>query len=283
MVLIAILFCLALQRFANIGGWFNSAWFEIYLKNLKPWAVKLNEWVAILLVIAPVLLFLALLHWVLSKHLFGLFNLILATLVLFLCIDARDLKNRLAPYFANLEKEDTHAAASAAANVVGDVSSNNMAELNRSVTKAILLNSFDNLFAGLFWFMLFGPYGVTTYLLIALLSKNANKIDSAYAGIAKLATQIQDVLDWVPSRLTGISYALVGNFNKGLGYFNKHLWSGLTDVRKFSVDAGLAALDIDSSATKATSKENYAALDLVNRILTIWLMALALVLLGTWL
>jgi AmpE protein len=128
--------------------------------------------------------------------------------------------------------------------------------------------------------MLFKSYGITAYLLIVLLSKNAPKIDPNYAGIAKLATQIKDVLEWVPSRLTGITYALVGNFNKGLEHFNKYLWSSLAEVRKFSVDSGLAALDADPNATKATPKENYAALELIDRTLVVWLMALALVLLG---
>lgn len=279
MILIAILFCLALQRFANLGGFFNSSWFEVYLKSLNQWIVKLNEWLAILLVIVPVLLFIAIVQFILAGRLFGLFNLIFATLILFLCIDARDLKNKLAPYFMNLEKGDAHAATNAVNDFIADVSGSTT-ELNRTVTKAILISSFEKIFTGLFWFMLFGPYGVITYTLIALLHKNALKVAPDYAGIAQLSAKIQDVLDWLPSRLIGISYALVGNFSKGFSYFSKHVWSNLSEVRKFSVESGLAALDVDPVASKATIKENYTALDIVNRILIVWLMGLSLVLLG---
>jgi membrane protein required for beta-lactamase induction len=283
MMLVAVLLCLALQRFANMGGWFQMSWFELYLKTLNPWITKLNEWVAILLVVAPVLLLLVLLHFLFSWRLFGLFNLILTTAILFFCIDARDFKNQLEAYFNNLEKGDTHAAANAVANFIGDASSSTTAELNRAVTKAILLNSFTQLFTGLFWFMVFGVYGiyaVAVYFLIVLLRKSALKVDANYVELAKLTTKIQAVLDWLPSRLIGISYSLVGNFNKGFAYCHKNLWTGLTDARKFTIDAGIASLDVDPDVAKATPIENYAALDLINRVLIVWLIALFFVWLG---
>jgi len=280
MMLIAILFCLTLQRFANIGGLFQVSWLELYLKRLHPWTTKLNEWIAIALIIAPILLVLVLLHFLFTWRLFGLFNLILATAVLFFCIDARDFKNKLTAYFNGLEKGDIAASKNAVASLIDNAPSNTTAELNRAVTKAILLNSFEQLFAGLFWFITAGIYGVTAYFLIAMLSKNATKIDSSYAELEKLATKIRKILDWVPSRLVGISYSLVGNFNKGFGYCHKNLWTGLTEVKKFAVDAGIATLDLDLDATRALPKENYAALDLINRVLIIWLIALALVFLG---
>jgi membrane protein required for beta-lactamase induction len=283
MMLVAVLICLALQRFANMGGWFQMSWFELYLKSLSPWITKLNEWVAIFLVVAPVLLLLVLLHFLFSWRLFGLFNLILTTAVLFFCIDARDFKNQLTAYFNNLEKGDTSAATDAVANFIGDASSSTTAELNRAVTKAILLNSFTQLFTGLFWFIALGVYGiyaVAAYFLIVLLRKNALKVDANHIELAKLTAKIQAVLDWLPSRLIGISYSLVGNFNKGFAYCHKNLWTNLTDARKFTIDAGIASLDVDPDITKATPIENYAALDLINRVLIVWLIALFFVWIG---
>jgi AmpE protein len=282
MVLIAILFCLSLQRFANVGGWFQLSWFEIYLKILNRWLVRLNEWVAVAIIVAPILLFLALLHFLFMHTMFGIIDLILATSVLFLCIDVRDYKIKLASYFANLEKNmDLKAAANSIKNFNGDFSSvATSAELIRTVTKAILLNSFEQFFAGLFWFIVFGIYGVVFYFLITLLRTHTLKIDSNYDGIAKVATQLHDILDWIPSRLIGISYALVGNFNKGFDHFNKYLWSSLDEVRKFSVEVGIAALDLGTDTTKVTQQENYAALDLINRVLILWLIILSLTLVG---
>lgn len=283
MALITILLCLALQRFANIGGWFQSSWFTLYLKRLNPWITKFNEWITLLLIIAPILLLLTLLDFLFSWKLLGLLNLFLATLVLFFCIDARDCKNKLAGYFTNLKKGDVQATANAAIDFIGENASSTTTNLTRAVTKTILLNSFTQLFSGLFWFIVGGIYGVTVYFLITLLHKNALKIDSNYARLAKLAEQAQDILDWLPSRLIGISYALAGNFSKGFNYWYKNLWAHLSEVRKFAINSGIAALDADPDITKAVPNENYAALDLINHVLIIWLVVLALILIGIWL
>lgn len=281
MVLIAVLSCLALQRFVNIGWRFQMPWFEFYLRRINPWIAKLNEWIMVLLIVAPVVLFLALLHFLFSQLLFGLFDLILSIVILFFCIDASDFRNKLAVYFDGLEKNDVQVVANAVTNFVEDVASNNtIAELNRAVTKAILLSAFEQLFAGLFWFVIFGIYGVTAYFLVGLLSKSVLKIDSNYIELVKLTAKIQDALDWIPSRLVGISYSLIGNFRKGFDYCYKHLWYGLAKGKKFAVDAGIAALEVDSDVTKVTFKENYAALDLIDRALIVWLTALFLILLG---
>lgn len=280
MILIAILFCLALQRFANIGGWFQSSWFEAYLRFLSPWTSKIDERLILLVVIVPVLLVFVLIHFIFMWHWFGLFDLVMATLVLFLCIDARDIKNNLKPYFAALEKSDLHAASNAVTDFINNDTIGNMAELQREVTKAILLKSFDQIFAGLFWFIVFGIYGIATYFLITLIRHNALKVNPSYIGLAKFSAQIQDILEWLPVRLLGFSYSLVGHFNKGFGYCAKHLWSGLSEVKRFAVDSGLAALDVGPSSADADKSENLAALDIVNRVLIIWLVAVALILIG---
>jgi len=280
MMLIAILFCLALQRFVNIGGWFQTSWFEAYLRILNPWLSKIDERLVILLVVAPVLLLFVLLHFIFMWYFFGLFDLILSVVVLFFCIDARDLKNKLIPYFDSLEKADVHAAGNAVAGFISDDSIGNMADLHRAVSRAILLKSFEQVFVGLFWFIIFGMYGITTYFLMTLLRQNALKVNSNYIELAKLAAQVQGILEWLPARLLGFSYALVGNFNKGCNYCSKYLWSGLSEVKKFVVDSGLAALDVSPNISDADQNENRATLDIINRVLIVWLVGAALVLIG---
>lgn len=281
MALIAVLFCLALQRFVDVSGGDHASWFEYYLRRLSPWIVKVDERLAVVLVIAPVLLLFLLSHLLFKSYLFGLFDLVSAVIVLFFCIDARDLRNKLKEYFSSLEKSDVHAAAVAAEGFIADDAMGNMAELRRAVTKAILVKSFENIFAGLFWFMIFGVYGVVTYTLINLLRQHSLKVDPNYIELIKISAKIQSALEWVPSRLVGFSYALVGNFNKGFGYSIRYLWTGLTEVKQFAVDSGLAALDVDGA--EVNQHENYEALEIVSRVLIIWLVMLTLVLIGSWL
>lgn len=281
MVLIAILFCLALQRFVGVGGWFKISWFEAYLKWLSPWLSKLNEKLMVLFIIAPVLLVFVLIQLIFTWYWFGLVDLILAVMVLLFCIDARDLKDRLKPYFEGLEKSDMHAAAVSVNDFISDSAIGNIADLRREVTRAILLNSFTKLFAGLFWFIVFGVYGVAAYTLIVMLSRSAPRVNPDYVKLAEFAEKIQNVLEWLPARLLGFSYALVGHFNKGFSYCAKNFWKGLDDVRDIAIDSGLAALDL-SGDTEVDQSENVSALDMINRVLIIWVVGVALITIGIW-
>jgi len=284
MTLITILFCLTLQRFANLGGRFQLAWFESYLKILHHWLSKLDGRLAILLIVAPVLLLLALFHLIFMWRWFGIFDLILSVVVLFFCIDSRDLKHKLEPYFSSLEKSDIYTATSAVSNFISDETVGNSAELHRSVTKAIFSTSLVQMFVGLFWYMIFGTYGVVTYFLITLLLQQQElKADPNSEQLLRTAEKIKAVFEWLPSRLLGFSYALVGDFNKGFNCCMRHLWSGLGEIKKFTIESGLAALDANANVAEADQHENLAALDLINRVLIIWLFALTLILLGVWL
>ncbi len=280
MILISILFCLALQRFANIGGWFQTSWFEAYLRQLSPWLTKLDEKLALLLIIAPILLVFVLLHFTFKWHFFGLLDLIISTAVLLFCIDARDFKSKLQPYFDSLDKADNQGATNAAASFINDDSLSDMGDIARAVSKTILLKSFEQIFAGLFWFIIFGIYGVIPYFSLTLVRQHALKVNPNYVELAKLAAQAQSILEWLPSRLLGLSYALVGNFNKGFGYCSKYLLTGLSEVKKFVVESGLAALGASPNIKDANHNEVQDALDIINRALIVWLIGIALVLIG---
>lgn len=288
MTFIAILICLALQRFVNLGGVENK-WFEYYLTKMQPIFHKFNKWVALSLLILPAFAILALLHLLLLWRLFGLFYLILATVVLFLSMDARDLRNILNPYFVSIEHNDADTAMQAASLFINQPIPTSSQELSREITKNILAKSFENIFAVLFWFILFGVYGAAGYCLINLTSKITNNIDpktpakklADYNELSQLATKVKSILDWIPVRILGFSYALAGNFTNGFAYSLKHLQTKTNDNKKFAVESGLASLDIDiEDNSKADIAENHAALDLIDRTLIVWIVAVALISLG---
>lgn len=285
MTIITILICIALQKFANVGGWFNLSWFEAYLKLLCPWLKKINEWLGLGLVIVPICLVLVLLHYILMWKMFGIFDLLLVVIVLFFTMDARDFKYELAKYFERLEKKDVNGAANAVTEFLAVPAPTEAAELSRAVTKAITLKSFERLFTVLFWFAIFGIYGATIYYAITLLRKTALKVDTHLAALAKIAAKIQNILDWFPARVLGFSYVLAGKFAKVFNcWFNK-LFNRPKHNHDFIIATGLTALDVDPKAEtiSSSSKENYEALDLINRVLIIWVIAVALFSLGTWL
>jgi len=247
MILITVLLCLAIQRIFNLAGNIPETWVLSYLRIFHKVAGKINAILAVGLFVVPIVILLGIVNFITARFLYGFFSLLLATVVLFFCIDVRDL-------------------AYAKKNVVLS-------------NKSILSQAFVTIFPGLFWFMLFGSFGVIIYTSIRLINKNILHIDPKFTNILKLTTSLQAALDWIPSRILAISYALVGNFSKGFNYFKKHVRSDFYDAQNFATASGLAALDLESNADKK-EEQYHVALDLVNRVLIIWLVALFFVTLG---
>jgi adenosylcobinamide-phosphate synthase len=199
--------------------------------------------------------------------------------VLFFSIDARDMSTKLGSYFVALGESDTQRAMETVAHSIDTSFIGNVEELERAVSKTILLRSFEDIFAGLFWFIAFGVYGISGYVLIKLINQNALKVNANYAALANFAGKLQTIFGWLPSRLVGFSFALVGRFSKSAGYCMGQFWSGPESVKRFVVESGLAALDLEPS-DHCGIEENHAALDIINRVIIIWLVALFFVLIG---
>jgi adenosylcobinamide-phosphate synthase len=110
--------------------------------------------------------------------------------------------------------------------------------------ESVLENGSDGIFAVLFWFCLLGAPG-------AILYRGANTLDAMwgyktdrYRRFGWAAARIDDVLNWLPARLTALSYGLVGNFSSALKCARQQ--GGLTDSPNagYVMAAGAGALGI---------------------------------------
>ena len=110
--------------------------------------------------------------------------------------------------------------------------------------ESVLENGSDAIFSALFWFFLLGAPG-------AILYRGANTLDAMwgyktdrYRRFGWAAARIDDVLNWLPARLTAFSYGLVGNFSSGLKCARQQ--GGLTDSPNagYVMAAGAGALEI---------------------------------------
>lgn len=127
----------------------------------------------------------------------------------------------------------------------------------------LFLKSYQKIFAPLLWYFIFGPVGLALYVVVAVL--RAELSDQRYF------VMTHGVLDWVPIRLVGLTFALAGNFGAVFKLWMSNLLSGVSDNQNQVVAFGESAMTSDPDA-----------MSLIRRALLIWLVVMALITLGKW-
>lgn len=287
MKLIIILIALAAERFAHLGGFVNRFnWFENYLALIRKILVKTGIYKgvpAVILALLPLLIVVGVVYCTLAWIFFGLLGFLIGLLTLLYCIGPRDLYTDLEAYFSVQGQENKEAIQQALDNVGVHTSDENA--IPREVTKAVFHQYNTRIFAVIFWFVILGPLGAVLYRAAAEISKTAERENSPEHELLKGSRLVLDVLDWIPVRLVGLGYALMGDFLHGFSYWVKNVISKLHNNKKFMEQSGLIALRLnkkDKDAHKVGVEENKEALALIDRASILYLVVMALFILGAW-
>ncbi|MDF3055766.1 MAG: ampE, partial [Gammaproteobacteria bacterium] len=226
---------------------------------------------------------LCLFSYLLEGLLLGLFSFLLSVIVLFFCLRLYNPRVALAHYFeAGRHGEDQSAFYYGIDFLKGDgKSEKNPVTLARHITRKILSDADQYIFSVLFWYVIFGLSGAVVYSVVRSLAakKNYPKLSSSTVQAAK---QLHALLNWLPTRIVGLTYALVGHASYGFAYWRKHLRDGLNASREFASGVGLAALEKDPEHTMADIKENEQALAMVDGAFLLWIVVIGLCTLVAW-
>lgn len=141
----------------------------------------------------------------------------LQALGLWLVIGGRSLEEHGQAVMAPLHDGDLPCAREQVSRMVSrDTDKLDSGGVARAATESVLENGADALFASLFWFALAGLPGALLHRLVNTLDAMWGYRTERFERFGKVAARLDDLLGWVPARLTAISYALCGRFAAGL-------------------------------------------------------------------
>ncbi|MFO1372044.1 MAG: adenosylcobinamide-phosphate synthase CbiB [Candidatus Competibacteraceae bacterium] len=160
---------------------------------------------AVILLVLPFTLAAWLLSWI------PVFKLAVGLGVLYLALGARSLTEHAEAVALALQADDLPLARKRVGLIVSrDTSDLDEEQISRATVESVLENGCDAVFGALFWFVLADAAGVVLYRLANTLDAMWGYRTPHYRDFGWAAARLDDVLNWLPARLTALGYVLTG-------------------------------------------------------------------------
>ena len=164
-------------------------------------------------------------------------------------------------------------------------------QVSIATIESVLENGSDSLFGAIFWFLVAGPVGALGYRLTNTLDAMWGYKTARFRHFGWAAARLDDLLNWVPARLTALSYACVGKIRNGLVCWKRQSAQCESPNGGVVMTAGAGALGIRLGGTtlyhgeikqkppmglgvEAAPEDILRATRLINRALILWLVLL---------
>lgn len=291
--LVAVIVALALGHVlpAQVVRLRRFEWFAQWLRRLDSYAAGRGAWqgrYGVLLALLPALAVVLLLQWLLDDVWQGFLALLFGVAVLAWTWGPRDLDRDVEAVIDADEPALRREAISHLQAAGGSVH-----EDAPSLVEAVVVNGLRRWFAVLWWFLLLGPFGAVLYRLTALAVESPVSVLLPPRNLAG-ARWLLAALEWPVAQLMTVSMALVGNFDTVFRAWREahgNRWSlephFLGAVGRASVSAELReeAHDYTDSGLVPVWRrlpEVRDAMSLVWRVLLLWMVMLALLVIAGW-
>ena len=130
--------------------------------------------------------------------------------LLYFCIGLRSLRDHTLPIHSALCAGDLAQARALTARIVSrDTAHADESDLAKASAESLLENGNDAVFGTLFWFVLLGGPGAVLFRLANTLDAMWGYRSERFNLFGRCAARIDDALNYVPARLTALSYVLL--------------------------------------------------------------------------
>jgi adenosylcobinamide-phosphate synthase len=162
-----------------------------------------------------------------GKALLPMPSWLMDALALWLALGGKSLQQHVSAVVRPLQQQDLTTARWALSRIVSrDTAALDEQGIARATIETTLENGADAIFASLFWFMVGMPLGLAAELV--LMHRAVNTLDamwgyknSRFLTFGRIAARSDDLINWLPARLTALSYALVGHTRSALNCWSR--------------------------------------------------------------
>ena len=207
-----------------IEAWFNRGAMR-QVSGLLAWSLA-------------VLPFVALVFWFKRGDFLGW---LVDVVLLYLALGGRSLAEHAEHVASDLAADDLPAARQHVGWIVSrDTSELDESSVAKACVESTLENGNDAVFGALFWFMLFGGAGAVLFRLANTLDAMWGYRTPRFLHFGWAAARIDDALNFVPARLTALSYALFGRTRRALACWRQQapVWESPNAGPVMSAGAG---------------------------------------------
>ncbi len=123
----------------------------------------------------------------------------------------------------------------------GDAAGFGANEIASVTIEQLMAHSHRQTFGVLFWFVLLGPAGAILFRLASVLALRWREATPQFSGAAR---KIFHALNWVPVRLTALTYAVAGNFEDAMYCWRSQTQAWHDDEEGVALAAGAGAMNV---------------------------------------
>lgn len=138
----------------------------------------------------------------------------LTIIIVMLCIGHKSLHDHTQPIAEALNKGNEIQARDLTSQIVSR--DPETLDIAKATVESILENGSDSVFTALFWFIVGGVPGIIFYRLSNTLDAMWGYRNQEYLYFGRFAARLDDVLNYIPARLTALSYSLLGSPKQAL-------------------------------------------------------------------
>ncbi len=177
---------------------------------------------------------------------------LLHAVLLYFCLGLRSLHDHTAPIQQALEAGDVDEARRLTSSIVSrDTGNASEEDLAKASAESLLENGCDAVFGTLFWFVIAGGAGALLYRLSNTLDAMWGYRSPRLLRFGCVAARVDDTLNYLPARLTALSYAALGNTRLALQCWRQQApaWPSPNAGPVMAAGAGALGLALGGTAT----------------------------------